>query len=102
MKHIILLLSLLSFLFAEPTWVHGSKKLNGHKSAVGIAEAYFPSHVQQKVALMRAKAKLFADEVSQGYENNKSKSELHEENKVKIKDSYRDKDGNLYLLVIFL
>ncbi|PHR53339.1 MAG: hypothetical protein COA44_15485 [Arcobacter sp.] len=102
MKHIILLLSLMNFLFAEPTWVHGTHEVDGHKSAVGIAQAHFPSHVQTKVALMRAKAQLFPQVILQDQENTKSKSELHENNKVKIKDKYKDKEGNLYLLVIAL
>lgn len=100
MKHIILLLSLMSFLFAEPAWLNARQKIQGHKSAVGMAEAYFPAHVQEKVALMRAKAKLFPEEALQDQENNQS--QLHEKNKLKIKDRYKDKEGNLYLLVIAL
>jgi len=100
MKHIILLLSLMSLLFAEPAWLN--KNLDTTKSAVGMAEVYFPVHVQRRVALMRAKAKLFPEEAVQGEENNLTKSKLYENNKVKVKDTYKDKEGNLYLLVISL
>ena len=102
MKQIILFLSLISLLFAEPKWVHKSEEAQGKKSAVGIAEFYFPSHVQQKVALSRARAKLFPSAVLQGQENNTIKSGLQKDKKVKIKDTYKDKEGNLYLLVIAL
>ena len=102
MKHIILLLSVMSFLFAAPSWVNGTKNIDNKASAIGIAEAYFPSYTQRKVALMRAKAKLFPEVSPPGQENNQTKSTLHENKKVKVKDSYKDKEGNLYLLVIVL
>jgi len=86
MKFLISIISLVSIVFAEPSWLSKNEKIDGKASAVGIAEFHFPVHVQERVALMRAKAKL------QGL--------LNKEDDVVVRKKHRDTEGNLYLLVV--
>jgi len=109
MKKVLVLLSLCVIAWSEPLWITNPTYNGKYIATVGIAEAHFPKHVQERVALVRAKAKLsdmqslYIKENEKGAENvNPSKSELDNStaSKVEIKDKYIDEEGNLYLWVI--
>lgn len=106
MRLLIILLSLISASFADPSWITSPQGEKDKPRAVGIAEVFFPSHVQERVALVRARAKL-RQKLKDGKNKNahggtssvsvKSKENLG----LEIIDKFIDADGNLYLLVSF-
>ena len=86
MKFLISIFTLVSIVLADPSWISKTDKLDGKNAAVGMAEFHFPVHVQERVALMRAKAKLTeTSNTHSGFE---------------IREKFIDADGNLYLLVV--
>ena len=117
MRKLLILLSLCVLAWSEPLWINNPTYNGEYVAAIGIAEAHFPKHAQERVALMRAKAELsdiqnmdINSEVSidkkeskEGAENkSSSKTELKSSTalKVKVKEKYMDDEGVLYLWVI--
>lgn len=115
MGSILLLLSALAL--AEPFWIKDPTDGGKLTAVVGIAEAHFPEHVQESVALMRAKAEItdminmkviseFTDtkkRTGDQVENNVSSSSyLQSSSAIKIekKEHYKDADGIYYLWVV--
>lgn len=104
MRILITFLSLISVSFADPSWITDTQDEKGRRTAVGMAEVFFPFHIQERVALVRARTKL-----RQKLEKDKNHSLNHEKLSVsvksqenlglEIKDKYIDADGNLYLFV---
>lgn len=94
MKVLMFLFCTFSLAFCEPTWLNALEKEYQKRTAVGMAEMYFPSHVQEKVAMMRARAKLIKK-----IQPSTAKSDPTNFPELFIKDTYIDKEGNLYLWV---
>jgi len=94
MKILVSLVCLVSLAFCEPTWINTLEKEYEKRTAVGMAEVHFPSHVQEKVALMRARANLIKK-----IQPSTATSDPLNFPELLIKDSYTDEEGNLYLWV---
>ncbi len=102
MRLLIFFLVMVSISFAEPSWILNPQDSEGKVSAVGMAEGFFPSHVQERVALVRARTKLREKlEQDKGYNPNKPAASVKSEENLglKIHDKYTDAEGNLYLFV---
>ncbi len=106
-----------TLIWAEPLWIKNPTNDGKVIAVVGVAEAHYPKHVQERVALMRAKAEISdiinikigtefttreKREGEKGESNASSSSHLHSSSaiKIQVKEQYRDADGVLYLLVI--
>jgi len=106
MKLLMILLCFVSVGFADPSWVLGTQDIKGKTTAVGMAEVFFPSHVQERVALVRARTKLL-EKVKPGKNKNSNTNiptasvKSQESLGLKIEEKYTDAEGNLYLLVSF-
>ena len=104
MRLLIILLCLAGVGFADPSWILNPQNIKGKPTAVGMAEVFFPSHVQERVALVRARTKLL-EKVNQGKNKNSNTNrptasvKSQESLGLTIEEKYIDADGNLYLLV---
>jgi len=116
-KIILSLFSLVALVWSAPLWIEDPSEGGAYTGVVGIAEAHFPRHAQERVALMRAKAEL-ADRVNidiknemnvekkqgkSGSTNNTHSSSKLSSNtglRVEVKEKYTDAEGILYLWVI--
>jgi len=94
MKLLLSLLFMVSLALCEPTWLNTLEKEYEKRTAVGMAEVHFPSHVQEKVALMRARANLIKK-----IQPSTAKSDPANIPELLIKDRFTDEEGNLYLWV---
>jgi hypothetical protein len=106
MRLLIILLCLASVSFADPAWILKPQDVNAKPTAVGMAEVFFPAHVQERVALIRARTKLFAsvEHSKNKYFNPKISTasvKSQETLGLSIEEKYIDAEGNLYLLVSF-
>ncbi len=85
---------MISSLFALPVWVkHQSGQDN---KAVGTAQSYFPSFDKKRVALIRARKKLYETGVEQNL------SEFIKPEHFKVVQDFEDEQGRYFLLLEYL